>query len=105
MSQTPVTVTYSLEEVLGQINQKLDTLQKDVADFRTETKVAMEGVKGEVNGLKGDVYSIKEDIKKLKGSQKAQVWTLIGILGTAVAGTAIRLSPCPLVLISIAGLR
>jgi uncharacterized protein YgbK (DUF1537 family) len=41
MSQTPISVTYSLEEVLGDIkqsikdvNQKLDNLQKDVTDIK-----------------------------------------------------------------------
>lgn len=41
MSQTPITVTYSLEEVLGEIkqsikdvNQKLDNIQKDVTDLK-----------------------------------------------------------------------
>lgn len=41
MSQTPITVTYSLEKVLGQINQKLerfqdklDKLQEDVTDIK-----------------------------------------------------------------------
>jgi hypothetical protein len=33
---------------------------------------------------------VKEDTKELKGSQKAQIWTLIGILGTALLGTVIR---------------
>ncbi|WP_293078400.1 hypothetical protein [Moorena sp. SIO3H5] len=30
MSETPITITYSLEEVLKDINGKLDSLQKDV---------------------------------------------------------------------------
>ncbi len=75
MSQTPVTVTYSLEEVLGQINQKLEILN--------QIRVELAEVKTEVKGL-------KEDVKDIKGSQKAQIWTLIGILGTAVVGTVIR---------------
>ncbi len=79
MSQTPVTVTYSLEEVLGQINQKLDHLQKDV------TEISIRLVKVETK-LDTEIEVIKTDIKEIKGSQKAQIWTLIGILITAVGG-------------------
>jgi archaellum component FlaC len=90
MSNTPIQVTTDLSKVLEQINQKLDTVQKEVTDFRTETKVALESIKGDINVLKGEVSNIKEDVKEVKGSQKAQIWTLIGILGTAVVGTVIR---------------
>lgn len=101
MSNTPIQVTTDLSKVLEQINQKLDnfdkkfetkldTLQKEVTDFRTETKVAIESVKGDINVLKGEVSNSKEDVKEIKGSQKSQIWTLIGILGTAVVGTVIR---------------
>ena len=90
MSNTPIQVTTDLSKVLEQINQKLDTVQKEVTDFRTETKVALESIKGDINVLNGEVSNIKEDVKEIKGSQKAQIWTLIGILGTAVVGTVIR---------------
>ena len=79
MSNTPIQVTIDLSEVLGKINQKLDNLQKDV----TELKIGQ-------TRLESDVSSLKEDVKELKGSSKAQIWTLIGILGTAVIGTVIR---------------
>lgn len=79
MANTPIQVTTDLSEVLGQINQKLDNLQKDV----TELKIGQ-------TRLESDVSSLKEDVKELKGSSKAQIWTLIGILGTAVIGTVIR---------------
>ncbi len=79
MSNTPIQVTTDLSEVLGTINQKLDNLQKDVTDLKI----------GQAR-LESDVSSLKEDVKELKGSSKAQIWTLIGILGTAVIGTVIR---------------
>ena len=63
MSQTPVTVTYSLEEVLGQINQKLDNLQKDV----TEIKIGQTRLEGEVKTfeteLKGDIKTFETAIE------------------------------------------
>jgi hypothetical protein len=43
-----------------------------------------------VDALEKDIEGVKEDTKELKGSQKAQIWTLIGILGTALIGTVIR---------------
>jgi uncharacterized protein (DUF3084 family) len=49
MSQTPLTVTYTLEEVLTEITRKLDTLQKDLNDSRLETKVAIQELKSEIN--------------------------------------------------------
>ncbi|MDJ0731074.1 MAG: hemolysin XhlA family protein [Crocosphaera sp.] len=79
MANTPIQLTTDLSEVLGQINQKLDNLQKDV----TELKIGQ-------TRLESDVSTLKEDVKELKGSTKAQIWTLIGILGTAVIGTIIR---------------
>ncbi|MGH1395244.1 MAG: hypothetical protein ACRAVC_14630 [Trichormus sp.] len=56
MSQTPVNITYSLEEILGQINQKLDTLQKDV----TEIKIGQAKMEAE---LKGDIKALEAELK------------------------------------------
>ncbi|MBF2022126.1 MAG: Uma2 family endonuclease [Hydrococcus sp. C42_A2020_068] len=43
-------------------------------------------LKGDINVLKSEVGFLKDDIKDLKGSTRAQIWTLIGILITAVGG-------------------
>ena len=47
MSQTPVTVTYSLEEILKEMNGKLDTIQKDITDL----KVGQAELKSEVKAI------------------------------------------------------
>lgn len=74
-----IQIESDLKEVLGQINQKLDNLQKDVTDINLRlTKVETK--------LDTEIPTIKEDIKAIKGSQTAQIWTLIGILITAVSG-------------------
>jgi chromosome segregation ATPase len=79
MSQTPITLSISLEEALSQINQKLSDLKEDVMDIKIRlTKVETQ--------LNGEIDSIKNDIKEIKGSQKAPIGTLIGILVTAVRG-------------------
>ncbi|AUS99659.1 hypothetical protein CLI64_04240 [Nostoc sp. CENA543] len=69
MSQTPVNITYSLEEILGQINQKLDTLQKDV----TEIKIGQAKMEAE---LKGDIKALEAE---LKGEIKALDMEVKGI--------------------------
>ncbi|NET84379.1 MAG: hypothetical protein F6J94_21415 [Moorea sp. SIO1F2] len=75
MSETPIKITYSLKEVLKDIKGKLDSLQKDVNTIN-ETLIKVEI----------QVDAIATDVKELKGSTKAQIWTLIGILITAVGG-------------------
>jgi uncharacterized protein (DUF849 family) len=74
MSQTPVTVTYSLESVLEQINQKLDrldekfeakldNLQKDVTDIKigqTRLEGKLETLEAE---LKGEIKALEAEVK------------------------------------------
>jgi hypothetical protein len=74
MSQTPVTVTYSLESVLEQINQKLDrldekfeakldNLQKDVTDIKigqTRLEGKLETLESE---LKGEIKALEAEVK------------------------------------------
>ena len=79
--ENPVIQT-DLAQVLGQINQKLDKLSENV----TELKIGQAEIKGDIKRLDSDISAIKEDIKDIKGSQKAQIWTLIGIVITAVIG-------------------
>jgi uncharacterized protein (DUF849 family) len=67
MSQTPVNITYSLEEILGQINQKLDTLQKDVTEIKIgQVKLEAE-LKGDIKALeaelKGDIKALDTEVK------------------------------------------
>ena len=81
-----VTIEQDLKEILGSINQKLDNLQKDVMDI----KIVQARLEEKVDSLEKDIEGVKEDTKELKGSQKDQIWTLIGILGTALLGTVIR---------------
>ena len=90
----PITVEQDLKELLGEINQKLDHIQKDVVDL----KIGQARLEEKTDALEKDIASLKEDTTELKGSQKAQIWTLIGILGTALLGTVVRyiiLPPTP----------
>ncbi len=47
MSQTPITITYSLEEVLARLERKIDNIQEDV----TELKVGQARLEEKVDGL------------------------------------------------------
>ncbi len=68
---------------LDKLDNKIDKLSDDVTDInlrltKVETKLD-EGVMPRLDAL-------STEIKDIKGSQKAQIWTLIGILITAVGG-------------------
>lgn len=70
-----IQIETDLKEILNKIDGKLDNLQKDVTDInvrfvKVETKLD----------------STVDNIKEIKGSQKAQIWSLIGVLITAVGG-------------------
>ena len=84
MSQPPVTVTYSLEEVLGQINQKLDTIQKDMSDFRTETKEAIASLQGDIKALdekfSGQINTVETKVEGLSKRLENQEFVNRGIL-------------------------
>jgi t-SNARE complex subunit (syntaxin) len=70
-----IQIESDLKEILNKFEQKLDNIQKDVTDINLRlTKVETK--------LDGTV----KDIQEIKGSQKAQIWTLIGVLITAVGG-------------------
>ncbi len=70
-----IQIESDLKEILNKLDGKLDNLQKDVTDINLRlTKVETK------------LDSSIEDIKEIKGSQKAQIWTLIGVLVTAVGG-------------------
>lgn len=70
-----IQIESDLKEFLNKFDQKLDNLQKDV----TEINLRLTKVETKLD-------STVEDIKEIKGSQKAQIWTLIGVLIAAVGG-------------------
>jgi chromosome segregation ATPase len=53
MTQTPITITYTLEEVLGQINTKLDKIDQRIEHMQddiTELKIGQVRLENEVKG-------------------------------------------------------
>jgi hypothetical protein len=78
-----IQIESDLKEILGQINHKLDKLSEDVTDINLRlTKVETKLDEGVVPRLD----ALSSEIKEIKGSQQAQIWTLIGILITAIGG-------------------
>ena len=74
-----IQIESDLKEVLGQINQNLEKLNSEVVNINLRlTKVETK--------LDSELPAIQKSIDEIKGSQQAQIWTLIGILITAVAG-------------------
>ncbi len=85
-----ISIETDLKEILGQINQKLEklALKIDNLDNKLSNKVdAIDKrlIKVETR-LDSELPTIQKSIGEIKGSQQAQIWTLIGILITAVAG-------------------
>ena len=81
-----ISIETDLKEIIGELKQgqnkiidKIETLDKKVEAIdkrliKVETK------------LDSELPAIKKSIDEIKGSQQAQIWTLIGILITAVSG-------------------
>ncbi len=76
----PITVSYSLEDVLKRMDDKLDTIQKDVMDLKVGVATLTEKVEG-----------MDKRLEKVEGTQKNQVWALIILLAGAIATAGARL--------------
>ncbi len=76
---TPLIIETELREVLSQISQKLEKIDDRLG--RLETSQAR--IEEKLDGL-------DKRVEKLEDSQSKQIWTLIGIVGTALVGTVIR---------------
>lgn len=85
----PSTVTYPTAELLKRIEDKLDSNQKETNEKFKDLNTKLEKINTievELAEIKIEVKALNKDITELKGSTKAQIWTLIGILVAAVSG-------------------
>ena len=80
-----IKIEKDLTEILPDINQKLDCLQKDV----TEIKIELTTAKADREVLKGEINALKEDIKEINNSQNNKIWALIWILIWTLIGILI----------------
>ncbi len=92
MSQTPITVTYSLEEILSRIEGKIDKLDEKLTDkidkldekFTDQIKRLDEKFTDKIDKLTVEVANcttninnLHKRVEKIEVTQKNQIWTLI----------------------------
>lgn len=75
-----------IETDLKEILRELKEGQKAILNKVEETNNKVEDIDKRLVRVETKLEGTLEDIKEIKGSQKAQIWTLIGILVTAVGG-------------------
>lgn len=116
MSQTPITVTYSLEEILSRIEGKIDKLDEKLTDkidkldekftnqidkldekFTDQIKRLDEKFTEKIDKLTVEVATcttninnLDKRVEKLEGTQKNQIWTLITLLGGSLIAVGFR---------------
>lgn len=78
-----VTIESDLKEILARFESKLDNLQKDFTELKLE-------VTKDLTEIKTKVSNLEKDVADLKGTQKAQVWAIISLLGIAVLSPFLR---------------
>jgi archaellum component FlaC len=101
MSQTPITVTYSLEEILSRIEGKIDKLDEKLTDkidkldekFTNQINKLDEKIDKltvEVATCTTNINNLDKRVEKLEGTQKNQIWTLITLLGGSLIAVGFR---------------
>jgi archaellum component FlaC len=97
MSQTPITVTYSLEEVLSRIEKKIDKLDERIDKLDERIDKLDEKFSGKIDKLTVEVATcitslnnLDKRVEKIEGTQKNQVWTLITLLGGSLIAVGFR---------------
>ncbi|MFM1843712.1 MAG: hypothetical protein RLZZ490_2455 [Cyanobacteriota bacterium] len=68
-----------LDQRFDRLDQKLDKIESDLTDLKVDMAT-----------VKADLTTVKEEVKELRGSQRAQIWALIGIIFTAVVSAVIQ---------------
>jgi archaellum component FlaC len=103
MSQSPITVTYSLEEVLNRLESKIDNLQKEVAEIRqkdipdlkvsqTEIKTKVESIDNRLAKVESVQDDFVKDIADLKGAKSLIVPIVVAVV-TSIFTLLIRTIP------------
>ncbi len=75
MTQPPVTVTYTLEEVLGQLHQKLDRIDTKVDDLRKEVDTQFDHLQADIVEIKMGQIRMEGDMKTLESQFKGDMNT------------------------------
>ncbi len=91
----PVTVTYSLEEVLRRMEDKLDTLQKDVTDLKVGQATLTEKVNSmdkRLEKVESEQDTMVKAISDLQGFRSLVVPIVVAV-ATALLTLLFRLLP------------
>ena len=74
-------------------------IEIDIKEFLSELKTGQKAILNKIEDIDKRLVRVEtrldstvEDIKEIKTSQKAQIWTLIGILTTAVGGFVVAVA-------------
>jgi ElaB/YqjD/DUF883 family membrane-anchored ribosome-binding protein len=108
MTNTPIQVTTDLNKILDRIEQNLNDFRKEseqnLNDFRKESEQNLNDFRKESNQkldkiderltkleiaqvrMEANITTLDRDVREIKGTQKAQIWALIGTMMTAILG-------------------
>jgi TolA-binding protein len=95
MSQSPV--TDSLEIILTNITEKLDSLQKDVTDLKVdmaEVKTELKIIDRRLEKVEGTQDALIQDVSDLKGSKSLIIPVVVAVL-TSILTLLVRSIPNP----------
>lgn len=81
-----ISIESDLKEILERIEKRFDRVDEKFEELgKTVNDMNLRLTKVETK-LDSELPTLQKGIDEIKGSQKAQIWTLIGILITAVTG-------------------
>jgi len=95
MSQSPV--TNSLEIILTNITEKLDSLQKDVTDLKVdmaEVKTELKSIDRRLEKVEGTQNALIKDVSDLKGAKSLIIPVVVAVL-TSILTLLVRSIPNP----------
>ena len=95
MSQSPV--TNSLEIILTNITEKLDSLQKDVTDLKVdmaEVKTELKSIDRRWEKVEGTQDALIQDVSDLKGAKSLIIPVVVAVL-TSILTLLVRSIPNP----------
>ncbi|MGK7881375.1 MAG: hemolysin XhlA family protein [Crocosphaera sp.] len=80
-----ITVPYDLADILKELKQDI----KDVNTKLDKQSEKLNTIEVNIATLTEKVDGMDKRLEKVEGTQKNQVWTLIGILATAILGLGV----------------
>ena len=82
-----IQIESDLKEILERIEKRFDKVDEKFEELGK----TVNDINGRLIKVETKLDNAVDDIKEIKGSQKAQIWALIGILFTAVGGFVVAI--------------